>query len=164
MEKKRQSIRASLRLDGPPPARVIAATRQFLQSIYEDLLDDPDTSSRVALAAHELLENLAKYSSGGDMDLEVSIVRRDQQDFVRIRTRNRSSPEQLAALTRTLDEIRAARDPLSGYLDFIARSAQSDLGSGLGLARIRAEADMSLQYDITGTEVTVVAETSVPTR
>ncbi len=144
--------------------RVIAATRQFVQNVYDDLLGDPDTSSKVALAAHELLENLAKYASGGDMDLEVSIVRHDNQDFVRIRTRNQAAPEQLAALTHTLDEIRAAQDPLATYIDFIARTAECDVGSGLGLARIRVEADMSLQYDISGSEVTVLAETPVPAR
>ena len=159
-----ESVRTSLVLDGPPPTRVISATRRFVQEVYENLLDDPEMGSRVALAAHELLENLAKYARGGSLQLLVELVQRDGQSHVRIKTKNLADAEEIRELKQVLDELGEAQYPFKTYVDFIARSAESDVGSGLGLARVRAEADMNIRYAVSGDEVTVFAETAIPVR
>ena len=47
------------------------------------------------------------------------------------------------------------------YDRMIARSTTRSFGSGLGLARIRAEAEMNLSYSLRGDEVTITAEARV---
>jgi hypothetical protein len=42
------------------------------------------------------------------------------------------------------------------------RAATRTEGSGLGLGRIRAEADMAIEYAIDGEELTIDARTTIP--
>jgi hypothetical protein len=150
----------SIAVDFEGRGRVISATSRFVQDFYEGLLADPDLTSRVALTTHELLENTAKYSSDGVTHMQVAVSERGGQSYVQIRTRNRVTPDRLAELTQFIDEISAATDPVALYYEFIARTAQRPEGSGLGLARIRAEGEMELAYTIEEDEVTIVAEAS----
>jgi hypothetical protein len=159
-----EAIATSLVLDGPPSGRVIGSTRRFVQEICGGLLGDEEVSSRVALATHELLENVAKYSSGGPIGLDVELRERSGQSMIRIRTSNRARPDKLAELRRVLETVTDSADPFATYLDFIAKSSELEEGSGLGLARIRAEADMNLHYTVEGDLVTLVAETPAPPR
>jgi hypothetical protein len=58
-----------------------------------------------------------------------------------------------------LDEVVGAEDPLTMYNRLVRRAAKrTDGGSGLGLGRIRAEADLALSYAIDGDTVAVTAE------
>jgi hypothetical protein len=161
---QRESIATKLVLSGIPSAALITATRRFVQEMYNGLLSDPETSARVALATHELMENLAKYASGGDGELEIGLIQRDGQDYVRIKTTNCATEAEVRELRRVLDQIRESRDPLKTYLEFIANSVASTGRSGLGLVRVRAEAEMDLSYSISKSQVTIVAETPVPPR
>jgi hypothetical protein len=131
-----------------------------VKDFYEGLLADPDLTSRVALTTHELLENTAKYSSDGVTHMQVAVSEREGQCYVQIRTRNRVTPDRLAELTQFIDEISAAPDPVALYYEFIARTAERPEGSGLGLARIRAEGEMELAYTVEEDQVTIVAEAS----
>ncbi len=153
-----------MRLSRPPPVRLVAATRRLVQAVCDEVLADPDTGCQVAMAAHELLENLAKHASSGAMEFEVTLVRRDGQDYVRIRTRNRATPTQLSDLSATLRAVETSVDPYRTYVQFLHRSATRVDGSGLGLARIRAEADMKITHSICGDEVTLFAELPVESR
>ncbi|HEY2407918.1 MAG TPA: ATP-binding protein [Polyangiaceae bacterium] len=151
----------TLRFDSGPPERLASTVREFVGDLYGKVLLDEDATSRVALAAHELLENLAKYSSAGETSIDIELAERAGQSFIRIRTRNSSTPERIATLREVLDEIHDAADPTALYYDFLTRSAKRQDASGLGLARIRAEAEMELKYHVVGDQVTIEAETPV---
>jgi hypothetical protein len=152
---------ASIRLEFVPEMRLIWRTSRYVRDFYGNVLADPDACARVMLTAHELLENAAKYSADGVGQLEIELVERDQQTYVQIRLSNRASPESLAELRRFFDESGRTADPIALYDQMIVRTAQRTEGSGLGLARIRAEGEMALGYSVAGDRVTLVAETPV---
>jgi hypothetical protein len=151
------STSATFEFDFRPEVRLITSTRTYLGDLCGHVICDPATTSRVALTAHEMLENVAKYSRGGKNSLEVELCRRDGRGFVQIRTKNRAATEQLERLRQLFSEMRRAPDAITFYDLAIARSVHST-GSGLGLARIVAEADMVLEFSISGDEVTISAE------
>jgi hypothetical protein len=153
--------RATIRLDFVPEMRLIWRTSRYVRDFYGNVLADPDACARVMLTAHELLENAAKYSADGHGQLEIELVERDGQPHVRIATSNLASPERLTELRRFFDESGRTPDPIALYDQMIARTAQRTDGSGLGLARIRAEGEMTLSHTISGDTVTIVAETPV---
>jgi hypothetical protein len=153
--------RAAIRLEFVPDMRLVWRTSRYVRDFYGTILEDPEASARVMLAAHELMENSAKYSADGVGQLEIQLVERGGQSYVQIRTSNRATPERLAELRRFFDENGQTPDPIAFYDQMIARTAQRSDGSGLGLARIRAEAEMTLHYTVAGDEVTVTAETAV---
>jgi hypothetical protein len=152
---------AAIRLDFSPEARLISRTSKYVCEFYRSVLVDPDASARVMLAAHELLENAAKYSADGHGHLQIELTEREGQDVVRIRTSNRAKPDQLSELRRFFDESRLCADAIALYDRMIIRSAERTEGSGLGLARIRAEGEMDLTYSVDGDEVTITAEAAV---
>ena len=155
------TVRAAIRLDFVPEMRLIWRTSRYVRDFYGNVLADPDACARVMLTAHELLENAAKYSADGHGQLEIEVVERDGQPYVRIATRNLASAERLGELRRFFDESGRTPDPIALYDQMIARTAQRTDGSGLGLARIRAEGEMVLSHAIDGDTVTIIAETPV---
>lgn len=155
------SIGAAIRLEFVPDMRLVWRTSRYVRDFYGTILEDPEACARVMLAAHELMENAAKYSADGLGQIEVRLVEREGQPWVRISTVNRATPERLAELRRFFDENVKTPDPIAFYDQMIARTAKRSDGSGLGLARIRAEGDMSLHYAVKGDVVSVVAETPV---
>jgi hypothetical protein len=156
--------RATLRLDFVPEVRLIWRTSRYVRDFYGNVLADPDACARVMLAAHELLENAAKYSADGYGQLHIQLADRDGAAYVQISTRNRASPDRLAELRRFFDESGNTPDPIMLYDRMIARTAQRTEGSGLGLARIRAEAEMALSFSVDGDQVTIRAEAPVRVR
>ncbi len=60
--------------------------------------------------------------------------------------------------------MRGSSDPNLYYLDVIRRNARRTDGSGLGLARIHAEAEMEVSVKCQRGFVTVIAETDVELR
>ncbi len=141
---------------------LVSIVRRFVSDFYDRTLSDPDASSRIALATHELLENAVKYARDGQAKVRIEVRPKGTSAHVRIRTRNRANPEDAAYIDRTITEMRDSVDPNLYYLDVIRRNARRTDGSGLGLARIHAEAEMevSVKCGDNGT-VTVIAETDV---
>jgi hypothetical protein len=124
-------------------------------------IDDRDTTSRLHMAAHELVENVLKYGSTPEVGLEFELERRNDRQIVRLRTRNTAAPEQLDEVTRRVSELRAAPDPVA-YYDRLIRSTAPMVGvSGLGLARIRAEAGLDVDCSVEGREVSIVVQTTM---
>jgi hypothetical protein len=66
---------------------------------------------------------------------------------VSIETRNRTSPESKAALRALVAEMHAAPERGAFYQTLIQRSSIREDGSGLGLGRIYAEAEMDVTCD-----------------
>jgi hypothetical protein len=122
---------------------------------------DLETTSRLHMAAHELVENVLKYGTTPEVGLEFELERGDQESYVRLRTRNTAAPEQLEEVTRRVTELRAAADPIA-YYDQLIRSTASVMGmSGLGLARIRAEAGLDVDCSVEGREVSIVVQATM---
>jgi hypothetical protein len=124
-------------------------------------IEDGETTSRLHMAAHELVENVLKYGSSPEMALEFELERGADMSIVRLRTRNTALPEQLREVTRRVSELRAAVDPVA-YYDRLIRSTAPMVGmSGLGLARIRAEAGLDVDCSVEGREVSIVVQTTM---
>jgi hypothetical protein len=155
---------AAIHVSFRPNTAIVPSAGRFITEFCGQHVGDPDATSRVALCAHELLENLCKYSAGGDVVVEVELIAERQFLTVTIRTKNQSTPEHLAELRAHVDDINEARDPVAFYDDLIARSAKRVHGSGLGLARIRAEAEMELACLIEAGQALLTAETTVVSR
>jgi two-component sensor histidine kinase len=149
-----------MRFDFSPESRLIARTSKYLCDVYGGMLADPEASARVMLTAHELLENAAKYSTDGVGQLQVELSEEPAGGFgvVSIRSSNRAQPERLSDLRQFFEESGQCPDAVALYDRMIARSTTRSFGSGLGLARIQAEAEMKLSYSLKGNEVTITAE------
>jgi hypothetical protein len=129
----------------------------FCQMTIEDL----ETTSRLHMAAHELVENVLKYGSTPEIALEFELERGAEVSIVRLRTRNTAEPEQLREVARRVSELRAAVDPVA-YYDRLIRSTAPMVGmSGLGLARIVAEAGLDVDCTVEGKEVSIVVQTTM---
>lgn len=143
----------------PPEAQLVAAVRRFVSDFYARVLRDAESSSRVALATHELLENAVTYCARGDVTIRVSVSPFRSRYLVRVRTRNAASRRDIADLERTLDELESSPDPRTYFERRMRETTHEPSGSGLGLARICAEAGMEIKCTTTGDEIEIAAQT-----
>jgi len=149
--------RACFELRFKPNIQMVTVVRQFVSAFYAHLLDSSDTTDRIALATHELLENAVKYSTDGETAIRIEVRDEDDPPNVTIRTWNRTGPAGRAAAVAALEASRDATDALAFYLERMAEAARRTTGSGLGLARIRAEAEMEIGYELVDDELCVIA-------
>ena len=133
----------------------VGDVRRFVEKLHRRVLADEDTCSRVALVAHELLENAVKFSSDGTALLRVEV----EAGALCITTRNRARPGDIDALERATRELDSASDPMIHYVELMQRSPQHR--GGLGLGRIAAEGEMVIAFRIDGDLVEVNAKASV---
>lgn len=145
----------------PPRKAFVSSSLGLISDFCHEYLRDADVISRILLAAHELLENLVKYATEEPVRLELVLERQARGANIRIITYNRCREDQLAALRRTLEALTQAMDPISYYDEKIRASARQTHGSGLGLARIRAEGEMIVGYAIDGNAATIYADLPV---
>jgi hypothetical protein len=151
---------SSIKLHFRPTATLITSTRRFAGDLLGSVLRDPDSSSRIALVIHELLENTLKYSTDGQALLHVTVGSEEGgRRRVEVTARNRATPEQARDLGRRIHALSETNDPMALYVDLMRESAQRP-GSGLGLARIRAEGEMDLSCALEGDAVIVSARTA----
>lgn len=142
-----------------PTVALVSTVRRFVSEFYRELLCDADLSHKLAMATHEMLENAVHYSIDQRSDLTISAKKESGCVLVTIRTRNRATTERLEKVRVALDEVVNADDVTGMYNRLVRRAAKrTDGGSGLGLGRIRAEADLALSYAIDGDTVSVTAE------
>jgi hypothetical protein len=153
---------ASIRLQTPPHAELASSVRELVSTICRELLN-PDETQSIAMAAHELVENIVKYSVDGMRSFEVELTARGDQGWVRLLTHNHTVPKYRDDLQGIVERVSRAADPLAIYDELIEASPRRE-GSGLGLARIRAEAGMNVVCLAEGTLITVIAERRVSIR
>lgn len=156
------ALRLELRLDASPP--LVSVTRRFVEEALEKVVSDADLISRVAMTTHELLENAAKYAHRTRAELSVVMAPDGDGESRRltVELRNETSAAHIDRLKGVFNEIDASRDPMRLYVELMRRNAHSADTSGLGLARIRAEGEMSLSLSLEGTMATIRAHTPVP--
>jgi anti-sigma regulatory factor (Ser/Thr protein kinase) len=141
-----------------PCVSQVSTVRRFVREFCAEMIGDPDATSRIALATHELLENTVRYSLDGKTAIRVEVRREKGATFVEIQTRNRASRENATSLALLLEEMARAPDPNEFYLTLMKRTASRGDGSGLGMGRIRAEGEMQVRYRIEGDVVALHAE------
>ena len=147
-----------------PPQGMVTPLCQSLSELCRPILADDDATARLRLAAHELLENIVKYSAEGGCGLHFELHGGTGALRALIETSNHPAPTRRADAEERLDALTAARDPLEHYDSVIADSAQRPAGSGLGLARIHAETEYRLSYRFNGPTLVITASGEVARR
>jgi anti-sigma regulatory factor (Ser/Thr protein kinase) len=145
-----------------PNPRMVSIVRRFVEETFEKLVGDPDAIFRISMAAHELLENGAKYAVGRRAVLRVVLEEKPSGASAQIAITNETTAQHIDRLRLRVAEISAAPDPFVLYQDLMRRSSRMREESGLGLARIRAEGEMTLALEVAGSTVTIVASADVP--
>src|SRR5678809_476618 len=102
---------AYFELNFKPNVALVSVVRRFVTEFYQRFLSDPDGTSRVALATHELLENAVKYSKDGETTIRIEVENPDpktQPKQVRIVVRNRADEANIVAIREILDGVAKA--------------------------------------------------------
>jgi hypothetical protein len=152
--------RPYVELNFRPNVQLVSVVRRFVSEFYQRTLSDPDGTSRVALATHELLENAVKYSKDGETTIRIEIQADAAPRTVSIMLRNRAEVQHIAAIKEIVDGISARSDAFAFYQDLIASKARNKEGSGLGLARICAEGEMKVTFDVVDSDLVVLEATT----
>jgi hypothetical protein len=145
-----------------PSEPLVSSISQLVSDFCEVGLTDRDISYRFRMAAHELAENITKYSTAALVSLEVELFELAGVHTLSMKTRNEASPDRLEEVERRLKALKTFPDPIELYDRLIAETAKVEGISGLGLARIRAEGGLSFDYSINGNELTLIVQGRVP--
>ena len=138
-----------------PDLNLVSVVRRFAEEALEKALDDLDAVSRAAMTVHELVENAAKYGSGGPIDLRVEFEGAD----ITIEVTNRATPDAQGTLRAAFAEMEMAPSVLDHYQALLRRAARRTTGSGLGLARVAFEGEMAIAARFDGDVIRVRAVT-----
>lgn len=142
-----------------PDVNLIDLVREFVTNLYNHVIGSGETSDKVAIATHELLENSVRYSLDGETIMRIEFTpETTNRTRLLVRVQNRANDSHTARVRALLDEMAGACDAGSFFQALIERTADSE-ESGLGLARIWAEADMRLTYQRAGDLLTITAQT-----
>ncbi len=143
-----------------PNVELISVVRRFVSDFHARMFKDADATSRVALATHELLENAVRYSKDGETRIRVEVLNADPRSQVAaIRTWNMATPDHVEAVKTLFKEMDSNADAFNHYQTLMRRTAKVVGGSGLGLARVRAEAEMELTFEVQDGILSVGAKT-----
>ena len=140
-----------------PNIKLVSTVRRFTGEFYRRVLVDQELASRLALATHELLENAVAYAHDDETAIRIEV----EGDTLSVRTWNRALPERLAAIRTSIDRVMAAPDADLYYQEQMMVAAKRNDGSGLGLARVRHEAEMNLSYEIDNDKACIRAVTKI---
>lgn len=145
-----------------PSQRLAERIVTWVTDFCELSLQDIRLGARLHLAAHELVENLVKYGKESSVRLDVEVERVERASILRLRTCNAAAPERLDEAVRILTGLRDAEDPVAFYDQLVLESAPRQGVSGLGLARIRVEGELDLDFRVDGNQLSIVVQTTFP--
>jgi hypothetical protein len=154
--------RAYLELHLRPDTHQIVSLTRLVAEVYGGLLGDADATSRVVLTVHEMLENIAKYATDPAPCFSLELSESSAGGHIRVETRNCAAAPQLARAQALIQTLNGPANPRDTYRELMTVTATEREGSGLGLARIRAEAGMHFEYQIEADCLTIVARGPVP--
>lgn len=149
----------------PPRKSYVAPATDFVTCFCSEHTADKATLSRVQLAAHELAENVVKYTANQVCTVRVRSDRSAANGgavSLSITTENAVLPEALGRVDAYLCALEAASNPDHFYDQQIAETAKRATGSGLGLARIRSEAGMEIQHRASSGRLRITAVLVLP--
>lgn len=144
-----------------PTPSLVSGIARLVSDFCRTGLRDLDVTTRFHMAAHELTENIAKYSTSSRAMLEIELTETDGSRLLTLRTKNHTSRDRLVEVEKRLKELQEAVDPAQLYDRLIEETAPLEGVSGLGLARIRAEG-LSFNYTISGDELTLIVQEPLP--
>jgi hypothetical protein len=131
--------------------------RRLVASFCATACPGSEQEERLALAAHELVQNAFAHGGASDVELEIELDR--IADRARLSVSNACDPEQIPVLRALVARVQSHRDPLAGYVEAMRENPEAR--GGLGLSRIRYEGELDLGVDVRGTRVTVHAAGSL---
>ncbi len=140
-----------------PSPDLIPIVRRFVSAFYERVLNHADAASRLALTTHELLENTVKFSLDGISSVHLGVTPLGDVTLVTIRPITRCGERDRENVARIVEEMKQSTDMGDYYQQVMRKNARRRDGSGLGLARIAAEAEMTLECEIEGEELRLIA-------
>ncbi len=146
--------RAVLFLRMPPLWSTVDGVRRLVESFCASAAPDAARDEQLALAAHELLQNAFAGSPDADVELEAEIDRRAGR--IRVSVTNACEPAHIPALVARVARVQAHRTPLAAHLEALRDDPQGH--GGVGLSRIRYEAELDLRIGVDGARVTIHAE------
>ena len=143
--------------------QLVGPTADYVGALCKRMLGDDALASRILVAAYELLENTIHYSSGPARARIRLWIDRPLDGSCRLvlETRNQPRPECLQKLVHLLTEMKGAANPHAFYQTLLHRTAKTTEGSGLGLGRIHAEAEMDVSCEVDGDTVHLRAEARI---
>jgi two-component sensor histidine kinase len=154
------SVPASVEILFRPSTNLVPVVRRFVNEFYARVLADAELTSRLALATHELVENAVKYGCSEETRLRLQVAHDGNDQAVVIQTWNRIDSASADHLRRHFTEMKGVPAD-EHYQHRMKIAAKSVDGSGLGLARIRAESDMTLDFALEGDTVCISARASM---
>jgi hypothetical protein len=108
-----------------------------------------------------LVENVVKYGMKPDVRVAIDLEKRGTSTILRLTTSNSARPDRLETAAKLLTELSEAEDPEAFYDKLIIETAPLEGVSGLGLARIRAEADLNVGFQIKGDRLDITVEAEI---
>jgi hypothetical protein len=154
--------RAALSIEFEPSQPFADGLIRWLTQFCELTLEDVEAASRAQMAVNELVENVVKYGMNPSVGVEVELERLANSSVLTLRTKNRTTPERLAATINLLRALEEAPDPVAYYDQLVVASAPKADVSGLGLARIRAEGDLDVHYEVHGDQLCLSVSAILP--
>jgi anti-sigma regulatory factor (Ser/Thr protein kinase) len=144
-----------------PSSAFVQRVIRWLTDFCQLTLADLEMVARLRLAVSELVENVVKYGMQPNVSVEVQLIERDGAPILRLGTRNRTSPEYLERAVELLSKLKHAPDPIAYYDRLVRETAPKAGVSGLGLARIRAEGELELDFKVDGDELWIWVEAPI---
>ncbi|MBI3184761.1 MAG: hypothetical protein HYZ28_21705 [Myxococcales bacterium] len=146
---------AKLEFSFSPDWRFLRQLRHFVRHLVTARTSNQELAEHIGMAVAELTENMVKYARGAQavVRLEISSGR----PVIRVEAENDADPGAIEELTRVLAQVNRGT-PDDAYLAALAAVGGDEPGSKLGLARVRAEAQMALSCEVRDRRVRVIAE------
>jgi len=137
-----------------PPWVFVDEIRRFVESFCACASPGRSREAQVALAVHELMQNAIPQAGGAEVDLSLQVD--PDGNRIEVSVSNPCSEEAYTELLARLDQLNAEPDALRGYLKAMQETPTVHRG-GLGLARVRFEAQLDLSVTRVGQRVTILA-------